>query len=90
MPVYMVERNLMGISKEELAAAQNKAIAKANEISGGGTTVRYIRSIFSPIDGRCICLFEAGDLETVRRLNEEAMLPHLSITQALVFAPSQR
>ena len=83
MSVYMVERNLKGISIEDLAAAQKAAIAKGDEMSNSGTSVRYIRSTFAPGDGRCMCLFEAA----VQRLNEEAKLPYDKITEALDLTP---
>jgi hypothetical protein len=83
MSVYMVERNLKGISIEDLAAAQKAAIAKADEMSNSGTSVRYIRSTFAPGDGRCMCLYEAA----VQRLNEEAKLPYDKITEALDLTP---
>jgi hypothetical protein len=87
MSVYMVERNLKGISIEDLAAAQKAAIAKAAELSSAGTNVRYIRSTFAPGDGRCMCLFEAGDEAAVQRLNDEAKLPYDKITEALDLTP---
>jgi hypothetical protein len=87
MSVYMVERNLKGISIEDLAAAQKAAIAKAAELSSAGTNVRYIRSAFAPGDGRCMCLFEAGDEAAVQRLNDEAKLPYDKITEALDLTP---
>ncbi len=87
MSVYMVERNLKGISIEDLAAAQKAAIAKANEMSSSGTNVRYIRSTFAPNDGRCMCLFEATDEAAVQRLNDEAQLPYDKITEALDLTP---
>ena len=87
MTVYMVERSLKGIAISDLAAAQKAAITKAGEMSAGGSQVRYIRSTFAPSDGRCLCLFEAGDAGTVRRLNDEAKLPYDRITEALDLTP---
>jgi hypothetical protein len=87
MTVYMVERDLKGISMEDLGGAQKAAIAKAGEISAAGTPVKYIRSTFAPGDGRCMCLFEAGDEATVRRLNDEAGLPYNAVTEALDLTP---
>lgn len=60
MTVFMVERDLRGIAMEDLAAAQKAAISKAEEMRDGGTDIRYIRTTFTPDDGRCMCLFEAG------------------------------
>ena len=87
MSVYMVERNLKGISMDELGGAQNAAIHKANEMTAHGTDIKYIRSTFAPDDGRCLCLFEAASDADVRRLNDEAGLPYTDIVEALDLSP---
>lgn len=87
MSVYMVERNLKGISMEDLAGAQKAAIAKAGEMSGKGVEIGYIRSTFAPQDGRCMCLFEAKSADDVRRLNDEAGLPYQNVVEALDLTP---
>jgi hypothetical protein len=83
----MVERDLMGISMEDLGAAQKAAMKKAAEMSESGTTVRYIRSTFAPEDGRCMCLFEADSNADVKRLNDEVGLPYNRIVPALDLTP---
>ena len=87
MAVYMVERDLRGIAMEDLAGAQKAAIAKAGEFTASGTPVRYIRSTFTPQDGRCMCLFEARSREDVARLNDEAKLPYGRVVEALDLTP---
>ena len=87
MSVYMVERNLKGISMEDLGGAQKAAIQKAKEMTAAGTDVRYIRSTFAPGDGRCMCLFEASSNAAVERLNDEAGLPYDRIVEALDLTP---
>lgn len=87
MSVYMVERNLKGISMEDLGAAQKAAIAKSAELSGRGVAVRYIRSTFTPQDGCCMCLFEAGSESAVRTLNDEAGLPYGRVVEAMDLTP---
>ncbi len=87
MAVYMVERNLKGISMEELGGAQKAAISKAEEMTAAGTDVRYIRSTFAPEDGRCMCLFEADSDADVRRLNDDAGLPYNQVVEALDLTP---
>ena len=87
MSVYMVERNLKGISMENLAGAQKAAIAKAGEMSRNGVKIGYIRSTFAPEDGRCMCLFEAKSDSDVRRLNDEAGLPYDRVVEALDLKP---
>ena len=87
MSVFMVERNLGGISMDDLGGAQKAAIAKGEEMSAAGTPVRYIRSTFAPEDGRCMCLFEAQKCEDVQRLNDEAGLPYNRIVPAMDLTP---
>ncbi|KFB11275.1 DUF4242 domain-containing protein [Nitratireductor basaltis] len=87
MTVYMVERNLKGISMEDLAGAQRAAIATAADMSANGERIAYIRSTFAPEDGRCMCLFESNDIEQVRRLNDKAGLPYSQVVEALDLTP---
>lgn len=87
MSVFMVERDLKGISMEALGGAQKAAISKANEMSASGTDIKYIRSTFAPEDGRCMCLFEAGSDVEVKRLNDDAGLPYNRVVPALDLTP---
>lgn len=87
MPVFMVERDLKGISMDALGGAQKAAIGKAREMSASGTDIKYLRTTFSPDDGRCMCLFEAGSDAAVKRLNDDAGLPYHSIVKALDLTP---
>lgn len=87
MNVYMVERSLKGIAMNDLAAAQQAAIATAKQFSAEGTPARYIRSTFVPDTGACMCLFEADDADTVERLNRSAKIPFDRVTAALDLTP---
>ena len=87
MTVYMVERDLKGISMADLAGAQLAAIKTAQDISAQGTAISYIRSTFAPEDGRCMCLFDAASDADVRRLNDTAGLPYHRVVEALDLTP---
>ena len=87
MTVYMVERDLSGISMEGLAGAQSAAISEAGKMKSAGTDISYIRSTFSPADGRCMCLFEAESDTEVKRLNDNAELPYFQVVEALDLTP---
>ncbi|MES2698029.1 MAG: DUF4242 domain-containing protein [Pseudomonadota bacterium] len=87
MSVFMVERDLKGISMEALGGAQRAAISKAEQMSLAGVPVRYIRSTFAPEDGRCMCLFDATSDADVKRLNDEAGLPYSRVVPALDLTP---
>jgi muconolactone delta-isomerase len=87
MPVFMVERDLQGLSMEQLGAAQKAAIETAQRMTAQGKPVRYIRSTFVPGDARCMCLFEAPRAEYVEELNDTARLPYHTIVEALDLTP---
>jgi muconolactone delta-isomerase len=87
MPVYMVDRNLPGVTKEQLAAAQAAAIETSQRLAAQGKRVRYIRSTFVPGESRCMCLFEADTPELVKEVNEAARIPYTQIAEALDLTP---
>lgn len=87
MSVFMVERDLAGISMEDLGGAQKAAISQAQQMSDQGEQVSYIRSTFAPDDGRCMCLFEAEDEALVRKLNDTAGLPYSRVVPAMDLTP---
>lgn len=87
MAVYLVERELGGITIEQLARAQRSALTTSRQFSAAGTPVRYLRSTFLPVEGHCFCLFEAADPVSVREVNETAGLPFHRIVEALDLAP---
>jgi len=87
VPVYMVERNLEGITLEQLATAQRVAIETGRHLTQQGKAVRYIRSTFIPGEARCLCLFEAPSADRVKELNDTAGLPYRCIVEALDLTP---
>ena len=87
MAVYMVERDLPGVTVEQLGAAQKAAIEKGQEFTADGKDVRYIRSIFVPGESKCMCLFEAASSELVREVNEAAQIPFTRIKEAMDLTP---
>lgn len=88
MSVYMVDRDLPGISMEELANAQQRAIEWSERYRSEGKNVRYIRSTFVPGEAHCMCLFEAPNAELVSELNDQAQIPYTRVTEALDLTPS--
>ena len=87
MPVFMVERNLKGLSMEQLGAAQKAAIETGQRMTQQGKAVRYIRSTFVPGDARCMCLFEAPSASNVKELNDTAQLPYTNVVEAMDLTP---
>ena len=87
MAIYMVERDLKGITMDQLAAAQRAAIETSTRFTAEGKPVRYIRSTFVPGESRCMCLFEAADAQLVRDVNEAAHIPFSRVVEALDLTP---
>ena len=87
MTVYMVERDLKGISMADLAGAQQAAIRTAQDMTAQGNRISYIRSTFAPDDGRCLCLFDGASKEQVQELNDTAGLPYHRVVEALDLTP---
>jgi hypothetical protein len=87
MAIYLVDRHLPGITKEQLAAAQAAAIKLGKEMTAQGKQVRYIRSTYVPKDEHVMCLFEAARPELVKELNETAKIPFTEIMEAEDLSP---
>lgn len=87
MAVYMVDRDLKGITMEQLADAQRRAIETGKQFTARGRDVRYIRSTFVPGESRCMCLFEASNPEVVKEVNNEAQIPFVRVVEALDLTP---
>jgi hypothetical protein len=88
MPVFMADRDLPGITMDQLAAAQKAAIDTSERFTADGRPVKYLRSTFVPGEAHCMCLFEAQDAETVRAVNEAAKIPFTRIVEAADLTPS--
>ena len=87
MAVYMVERELPGVTMDQLAAAQKAAIETSNYFTANGSDVRYIRTTFVPNEAHCMCLFEADNADLVRAVNEAAQIPFTRIVEDLDLTP---
>jgi hypothetical protein len=83
--VFVVERRLPGMSLEHLAAAHRALAEGSRRLSSGDDRVRYLRSTFAPARARCLCVFEATSRDLVRRVNEVAQVPFVSIDEAIEF-----
>jgi hypothetical protein len=55
----------------------------AEESTGRGAPVRYVRRVFLPGDETCLLLCEAGSAEAVRAVAERADVPFERIVEAV-------
>jgi hypothetical protein len=86
MQTFLVERNLAGIDTAELYQMAAASYRGAAQLRSRGSKIFYLGSTFLPQDGRCFCLFEAGEVATVSRLSRDARLSVTRISPALTFA----
>jgi len=83
----MVERILPGATMASVEALREAAGVSCQAFAAKGRPVSYLRSVFTPGDSRCRCLFEAASADLVRELNESAQLPYNRIVLALDLGP---
>ena len=87
MAVYMADRDLPGITLEQLGAAQEAAIETSEQFTSDGKPVRYIRSTWVPDESKVMCLFEAESADLVKQVNEAANIPFTRIVGAMDLTP---
>lgn len=87
MAVFMVERDLKGITMVQLAAAQRRAIDFSDGFQQEGRSVRYIRTTYVPGEERSMCLFEAESADDVEAVNKSAQIPYVRVVEALDLTP---
>ena len=83
MAVYLVDRDLPGITPDGLAALLRATLATCRDFTSAGTPVRYLHGLFVLGEARSLCLFEADDEATVAALNDAANLPFTRVVEAL-------
>ena len=79
----MVERRLPKASAQQLTLLQSALRGAAVRFGARGDGIRYLCSIFVARQDRLISLFTADDAETVRAVNQAALIPFGSIEAAV-------
>ena len=87
MTVYMVDRELPGITLDQLAAAQGAAIETSQRFTDEGRAVRYIRSTWVPDESHVMCLFEAPNAQVVEDVNKAANIPFKRVVEPMDLTP---
>jgi hypothetical protein len=83
MTTFLVERTLPGLTTADVRVAQRALVQACRRLAVQGRVATYVRSTFVPGWSRCLCLFEATDPDTVRRVNETAQFPFTRIEEAV-------
>ena len=86
--VFMADRDLPGITMEQLANAQQAAIETSRQFTAQGKEVRYIRSTYVPGESRVMCLFEAPNAALVEEVNDAAQIPYSRVVEAYDLTPA--
>ncbi len=87
MAIYVVERELPGITPDALQSAGLRAKTCCAEMSAEGTEVRWIRSYFLPETSRTHCYFEARSASAVEEANRRARIPFVRVSSAAEMTP---
>jgi hypothetical protein len=85
----MVERYVPGATEASLEQYRKRLEAAAEEVSAGGTLVRYLGSTFVPEEESCFCWFESANAVGVSRVCKRAQIPFARIVVAHGRAPVQ-
>ena len=85
---YLIERYLPGLAESDVRAGLTRAQAACAEFSAAGTEVRYVGSIFLPLEEACFCRFDSDRPEAVVEVNQRAQLAFARITAGVAIAPA--
>jgi hypothetical protein len=79
---FLLEQYVSRADGDAVERGQERARIAAEELTQGGTPIRFVRSIFVPEDETCFFLYEAASVEAVRELAKRAALPFARVTEA--------
>jgi hypothetical protein len=81
--LFVVYRQLPGLTPADLRALERALSEAARRAAMEGGRLQYVRSIYVPSRGQCLCVFKANSAEVVARVNEIAQAPFASIEEAI-------
>jgi hypothetical protein len=81
--LFLVFRDLPGVTRDQYAAAQRSTADAAGRISAAGREVTYQGGFFLPSAARAICIFDAETAADVTEVNKLAGVPATSIVEAI-------
>ncbi len=87
MAVYMVDRDHMEMSPEQLSVMQQMAVDMSQRFTEDGRPVHYIRSVYVPSEAHCFSFFESSSVLFVRDVYEAAQIPFTRIVQVIDLTP---
>ncbi len=87
MPMFVVKRQLPGITPDGLQGAGIRVKSCAAEMQSEGSDVRWVRSFFLPEAEQTHCYFEGPDAAAIQDLNDRAQIPYLEISEVHEMTP---
>lgn len=88
MNSYLVERYLPGLAETDVRRRLERARIASEEMSLTGTEIRYLGSIFLPLEEACFCRFDSENAEAVAEVNERAQVPFSRIILGVTISPA--
>ena len=86
---FLVELDRPDLVSAEIQALAERSRAVAAEMRGEGASLRYLRTIYVPEDGRCFLLFEGGSAIEVGEAGRRAGLAPTRLVEAIRLEPSE-
>ena len=87
MAVFVVKRELPGITPDALQSAGLRAKSCCAEMTNEGQPIRWMRSYFLPETAETHCYFEAPSKGAVEEANRRARIPYKQIAEVLEMSP---
>jgi hypothetical protein len=87
MSLFVVKRDLPGITPEMLQSAGIRAKSCCAEITEEGQPVRWVRSFFLPESAQTHCYFEGSSKATIEEANTRARIPFTEIVEVVEMTP---
>ena len=87
MSIFVVQRDLPGITPEALQSAGVRAKSCCMEMTTEGQPVRWVRSFYLPETAQTHCYFEAASKTAVEEANNRARIPFTRIVEVMEMTP---
>lgn len=87
MPLFVVKRDLPGVTPEILQSAGIRAKSCCAEMTGEGQPVRWVRSFYLPTTAQTHCYFEAQSKSAVEEANHRARIPFTDVVEVIEMTP---
>ena len=79
---YLVESYLPASAAEDMSRVDTDARAAADDLRRAGAALRFVESIFVPVDEMCLLVYEADSAELVREASRLAGIPCERVLEA--------